>query len=126
MTVETVTSAVDIDPLDAGMPGPESAGRWPARNRPALGLRPVPAGGFAILVAGWALGPEGLRVLTTPLLDLIEPAVSMALALIGLSAGLDVRWNRGERRLLGIATTEAAITCLSVAAGVLAAGGLPV
>lgn len=44
----------------------------------------------ALLVAGFVLGPYGLNLLTPSLLQLLDPVVAMALAMVGVFIGLRV------------------------------------
>ena len=90
-------------------------------TRLALGLSPTPVAGWLLLVLGVAFGPHGLGVLSDPVLVAIDPAVSAALAGLGVIVGLDLNLRRPfEIRLATGAGLEAAITMLTVAAGVLA------
>ena len=113
------------DPLDSGIALTRPAARrkksWWLRDRMALGLSATPAPGV-LLVVGLALGPDGLNLLSRSVLTSIEPAVSAALAALGLLLGLgvDLRWQR-ERRLLGAASIEAGLTVVLVAGGILLA-----
>lgn len=90
---------------------------WPFR-RLALGLAPTPGPGLVLLLVGLALGPGGLGVLSGPVISALDPAVSVALAALGVFVGLDIRL-RGPRegRLLAAASLEAATTMLVVGAG---------
>ena len=47
------------------------------------------AGAVSLIALGLALGPSGLRVLTPELLELIDPAVPVALAALGVLVGLE-------------------------------------
>ncbi|MBI4484385.1 MAG: hypothetical protein HY655_00100 [Acidobacteria bacterium] len=91
--------------------------RWGSR-RLALGLSPIPRAGLALLLAGAALGPRGLGVLSESVLGALDPVVSMAFAALGVLAGLEiaVRPPR-EGRLLAAASLESAVTILMVGAG---------
>ena len=112
----------DADPLDVqlGAPPVAASGRW-MRSRLALGLSPTPRPGLVLLLAGMAIGPHGLRILSPAVLSFVDPAVSMALAALGAFVGLDLRVRRPrEQRLLLAASIESAVTLVVVAAGVLA------
>ena len=93
---------------------------WTFDRRLALGLLPTPVLGLLILFVGVALGPHGLSLLTPSVLSYLDPAVSVALAALGVlvGLGLDVRRPR-ERRLLAAASLEGGFTMLFVGAGVL-------
>ena len=61
-----------------------------ARRRFALGLSLMPGPGLALLLLGLALGPYGLGLLTESVLASLDPAMSVALAALGVLVGLDV------------------------------------
>jgi hypothetical protein len=74
-----------------------------------------------LLLVGLALGPQGLGLLSDTVLTALDPAVSVALASLGVFIGLDLRLGRSrEKWLMAAATVEAATTIILVAAGVLA------
>lgn len=101
--------------------GPEAAPRaWKFDRRLALGLSPTPVLGLFVLLLGVALGPHGLSLLSPSALSYLDPAVSVALAALGVlvGLGLDVRRPR-EGHLLAAASLEAGLTMLLVGAGVL-------
>ena len=93
---------------------------WTFDRRLALGLLPTPVLGLLVLLVGVALGPHGLSLLTPSVLSYLDPAVSVALAALGVlvGLGLDIRRPR-ERRLLAAASLEGGFTMLLVGAGVL-------
>ena len=95
-------------------------GPWRFDRRLALGLSPTPVLGLLVLLLGLALGPHGLSLLSPPVLSYLDPAVSVALAALGVLVGLgfDVRRPR-QGRWLAAATLEAGLTMLVVGAGVL-------
>jgi hypothetical protein len=98
--------------------------RWGARSRLALGLSPTPHPGIVLLLAGVALGPHGLGLLSDPVLSALDPAVSVALASLGVFIGLDLKLGKTrEKWLMAAATAEAGMTVVLVAAGVLAISG---
>jgi hypothetical protein len=92
--------------------------RWPTR-RLALGLSPTPSPGLALLLLGMALGPQALGVLSTGVLASLNPAVSAALAALGVLVGLhiNVRQPR-DGRLIAAATVESVTTIVLVGGGV--------
>jgi hypothetical protein len=111
------TSADDPVASDARAALDPGRSRWPFR-RLALGFSPTPHSGLMLLLVGAALGPAGLRVLTGSMLSTLEPPVSVALVALGVLVGLDlVARPPGEGRLLAVASLDAAITILIVAAG---------
>ncbi|HEX2344446.1 MAG TPA: hypothetical protein VHI98_28500 [Vicinamibacterales bacterium] len=114
------------DPLDArlgyvteaGRPSPR---RW-MRVRLALGLSPTPAPGLVLLPLGVALGPYGLGLLSPTVLSHLDPAVSVAIATLGVFIGLGLDARRPyEGRLLAAASVEGALTISLVGAGILIA-----
>jgi hypothetical protein len=100
--------------------------RW-GRRRLALGLSPTSGAGLALLLAGVAIGPRGLGVLSATTLGSLDPLVSLALASLGVLVGLDLRLGgRQEWRLLGAGSLEAGVTIGVVALGSqLAAAAVP-
>ncbi len=115
-------SVLGADPLDSRVARrPLAAGRRESslRRRLAAGLSATPVPGL-LLAVGLALGPEGLNLLSRGVLSYLDPAVTAALAALGLLVGLGVDWRRGrELRLLGAASLEATLTMLLVGVGVL-------
>jgi hypothetical protein len=93
---------------------------WRFERRIALGLSPIPVLGLFGVLVGIALGPHGLNLLSRSVLSYLDPAVSVALAILGVLVGfgLDVRGPQ-ERRFLAVATLEAGLTMTLVGAGVL-------
>lgn len=115
----------DVDPLDSRLGRVRSGGerterRWGSPMRLALGLSPMPRQGLVLLPLGMALGPRGLGVLTEGVLTSLDPAVSVALAALGVFVGLDLTVRRDrEGLMLAAASLEAAVTILMVTAGAL-------
>jgi hypothetical protein len=72
------------------------------------------------------LGPNGLNVLSLPVLAYLDPALSVALAALGalVGLGLNTRYPR-EALLFAASSLEAALTTLIVAIGILAVSVLP-
>ena len=88
------------------------------RTRAALGLRRLTAPALLLVPLGYALGPSGLGVISITLLGYLYPVVAVGLAALGIFVGLGLRLDApSERRLLGIASLEAAITIAVVAGG---------
>jgi hypothetical protein len=113
------------DPLDARL-GYVTEARRPARRwmrvRLALGLSPTPAPGLVLLPFGVALGPYGLGLFSPAILTHLDPAVSVAIATLGVFIGLGLDPRRPyEGRLLAAASVEGALTISLVGAGVLIA-----
>lgn len=82
---------------------------------------PEYAGALSLIALGAALGPSGLGVLTPQLLALVDPAVPVGLAALGVLAGLELR--PPARTELGGAAITASLD-LAVAAAVAAAAAL--
>jgi hypothetical protein len=95
-----------IDPIDAQLEGSAAA---------ASRLGPFPA---LVLLAGIALGPEGLAVLTPARLAFLDPITPVAVAVIGVAAGLNLRVGATNFRLFIAAQTHALITAAVVGLGV--------
>jgi hypothetical protein len=111
-----------VIPAPANRAGAGIAGSRPARRRLALGLSPMRGSGLVLLPLGFALGPRGLNLLTEPVLGALDPAVSVALAALGVFVGLDVAVRHPrEGRLLAASSVLAAITMAIVGGGVLLA-----
>jgi hypothetical protein len=110
------------DPLDArlGYPGPSApSSRRRTGARLALGLSPTPVPGLVLLPLGMALGPHGLGLLSPGVLAFLDPAVSVAIATLGVFVGLGLEARRPqEGRLLAAASLEAALTVALVVGGV--------
>jgi hypothetical protein len=108
------------DSVDSGPPASIESSR-PARasrGRLALGVAPTLQPGLFLVLLGVALGPRGLSVLTDTVLATIDPAVTVALAALGVYAALDLKL-RGARegRVLALASLEAAVTIVVVGVG---------
>ena len=102
------------DALDAAIPAPATHTlRWlqPLRTRAVLGLTPVVAPAVLFVPIGAALGPAFTNVLNPTALGYLEPMVAVALAVLGVFAGLalDLRGQR-DRRLFAAASLEALAT----------------
>jgi hypothetical protein len=71
-----------------------------------------------LLLAGIALGPYGINVLSAATLSLLAPAIPVALAALGVLVGLSVGHRRtGDRRVLAAACLDGTLTLLLVSAG---------
>lgn len=87
------------------------------RTRAALGLRPLTAPALLFVPLGAALGPAGLGWVPAETLGHLYPVVAIALAAIGVFVGFGVTLDHArERRLLALASLEALITIVIVAA----------
>jgi hypothetical protein len=75
---------------------------------------------LTLLALGAVLGPNGLALLTRSVLSLIDPAVPVALAALGVLVAFRLpRRRSGEPALFAAASLESAITGVMVAAGIL-------
>jgi hypothetical protein len=75
-----------------------------------------------LLVTGAALGPHGLVLLTPQTLAFLDPASPIALAALGVIAGLSIRTGRADRRIVAASGAQAMVTAIVVASGVLVVG----
>jgi hypothetical protein len=112
------------DPLDITIVRPPSTWlqRVAARLRThaAFGLAPVLAPTLLFVPLGYLLGPPGLNLLTASVLEHLTPAVSIALATLGIFVGMALgRRPHWDRRLFLAATFEATVTIVIVTAAVL-------
>lgn len=81
-----------------------------------------------LLLAGVALGPHGIHLLSVGTLALLAPAIPVGLAALGALVGLSLGGGRtGDRRLFAAASLDAAVTMLLVSGGLaaLAFAGAP-
>lgn len=116
------TPGSEDDPLDSrlGTVALEGRGGWQLRRRLSIGLSPTPRLGLILLPLGVALGPRGLDLLSNRVLNALDPAVSAALAALGVLIGLqfDIR-RRRQWALAGVASLGAVLTTVLVGGGVL-------
>jgi hypothetical protein len=111
----------ETDPIDSRLGTVAADGRgWRSRRRLSIGLSPTPRLGLILLPLGVALGPHGLDLLSNRVLAALDPAVSSALAALGVLIGLqfDIRRSR-QWRLAGVASLGALMTTLLVGGGLL-------
>ena len=121
------------DALDAIIPPAPARGgpSWlqPLRTRAVLGLTPVVAPAVVFVPIGAVLGPSFTNVLNPTVLGYLDAVVAVALAVLGVFAGLalDLRGER-NRRILTAASVEAIVTLLAVGGAflvLLGSWGLP-
>lgn len=87
----------------------------------SLGWSATSAPVALLLVAGIALGPQGINLLTPAALSLLDPVVPVALAALGVLVGLGVGDRRADdRRVLAAACLDTAVTMLVVSVGIAA------
>jgi hypothetical protein len=94
----------------------------PAFERLRLGWSATSLPIAPLLLLGWLLGPQGVGLLSSSVLAAIDPAVPVALAVLGVLLGLDIATRRrGARPLLISSSLEATATAIFVGVGVAAA-----
>ena len=113
-----------FDPIDVQL---QRSGATAARLLPKspFGARDWSTGGFPallLLLSGAALGPHGLVLLTPQAVALLDPATPVALAALGVVAGLSVRTGRADRWIVAASSTQAMVTAILVGTGVFIAG----
>ena len=99
--------------------------RWRSQIQLARGLAPTPRPWLLLLITGVAFGPYGLGILSGTVLNVLDPAVSAALATLGAFVGMevDIRRMRGSPSLVA-GSVEAFATLVTVAGGMLAVHSL--
>ena len=108
------------DPLDAAIPPPPSVGpSWlqPLRTRAVLGMAPVVAPAVLFVPIGALLGPSFTNVLTPTVLGYLDGVVAVALAVIGVFAGLELDLRGRQNRRLFVAASLEAIVTLALVGG---------
>jgi hypothetical protein len=113
-----------FDPIDVQLrQSGATAGRLSPKSR--FGALDWSTGGFPallLLLSGAALGPHGLVLLTPQAMALLDPATPVALAALGVVAGLSVPTGRADRWVVAASGTQAMVTAILVAAAVFKAG----
>jgi hypothetical protein len=115
------TPGSEDDPFDSRLGAVAAAGRgWRSRRRLSIGLSPTPRLGLILLPLGLAFGPRGMDLLSDRVVTALDPAVSAALAALGVLIGLqfDIR-RRRSLTLAGVASCGALLTTVMVAGGLL-------
>jgi hypothetical protein len=114
---EVQTGEVAVDRLAAATP-PAQPRPWHVRFGLSWSSGAVPV--VLILLLGVVLGPEGLAVLTPGVLLVIDPVLPVAIAALGILAGLEFMRPAAPHRwsLLGKASIESLLTTVVVAVGV--------
>ncbi len=119
------TTPTDIDPLDLqldrlGAAPVRHRRRFPWQTRLAVSWSTGSFPAVLLLLLGIGFGPEGLALLTPGVLTLIDPAVPVALAALGVVVGLGIPLRRSrEGRLFAAATIESLVSGALVAGGTL-------
>jgi hypothetical protein len=80
----------------------------------APGLSAMPAPPSVFLIAGLALGPGGLNLLSSNVLSVLDPVISVALAAIGSLVGMELSLRRSYILALGGATLQASATAMVI------------
>ncbi len=108
-----------IDPAAARAAAPESPGQWARHFPQRLGRHIMTAPVALLLLAGTALGPEGVNLLSPTVLASLGPLVPVAIAALGVIVGMGAGDRRAERPGLFVAATfDATLTAAVVAAGI--------
>ena len=103
-------------------PGPDEPGSAPRPKgwRHVLSWSGQAAPVAVLLLVGIGLGPRGISLLS-PVMPLLDPAVPVALAALGVLVGLGLGDRRaGEWRLIGAAGLHSLVTMLAVSGGLAA------
>ena len=126
MRSQTRSDSFDLlglrDLPDADEPGQDEPGPAPRPKdwRHFLSWSGQSAPVAVLLLAGVGLGPRGINLLS-PVMPLLDPAVPVALAALGVLAGLGLGDRRaGEWRLIGAAGLHSLVTMLAVSGGLAA------
>jgi hypothetical protein len=116
--LDVLEPSFDVSRDDGGGPLPSGAARRARRWRRLWAWSATSAPIALLLVAGMAVGPRGLSLLSATTLALLDPVVPVALAALGVLVGLSASVRRTDTpRTLAIATLAAAVTMLVVSAG---------
>ena len=111
---------LDVNLREAAAPPRLRAIDFLLRTRVALGLQPVTAPAVLFVPLGFVLGPQVLGLLPRTVITHLDPAVTVALAAIGIFIGMGLETgDRENRRLLGAASVQAFLTILTVASATL-------
>ncbi len=109
------------DALDAAIPPvPVRALPWfpwlrPLRTRAALGMPPAVAPAVLFVPIGVLLGPSFANVLSPTVLGYLQAVVAVALAVLGVSAGLGLNLKgERDRTLFAAASVQALVTLVVV------------
>jgi hypothetical protein len=112
------TGEVEIDRIETAPSPPAHALPWHVRFGLSWSTGAVPV--VLILLLGAVLGPGGLALLTPAVLAVIDPALPVAVAVLGILAGLEFTRPAAPNRwaLLRKASIESLLTGVLVAAGI--------
>ncbi len=118
ITSDLPTGEVSVDRIQSLAPVPSRALPWHVRFGLSWSTGAFPV--VLILLLGAGLGPEGLAVLTPGVLLVIDPVLPVAIAALGILAGLEFTRPAAPNRLslLAKASLESLLTGILVAVGV--------
>jgi hypothetical protein len=118
ITSDIPTGELAVDQIQATAPVPSRTLPWHVRFGLSWSTGAFPV--VLILLLGAALGPEGLAVLTPGVLRVIDPVLPVAIAALGILAGLEFTRSVAPNRLslLHKASLESLLTGVLVAVGV--------
>ena len=92
--------------------------RWPRDWRHALGWSATSAPVAFLLGIGIVLGPQGMSLMSRPLLSSLDPVIPVAVAALGVLVGLGVADRRpGDRRVFTAACLDAGVVMILVWVG---------
>jgi hypothetical protein len=107
--------SADPEPQDTVPPAWHASPGW----RRLLGWSAISAPVALLLTAGIVVGPQGMNLLSSTALSLLDPVVPVALAVLGALVALGTGDRRtDDRRLFMVGCLDALITALVVSAGV--------
>jgi hypothetical protein len=112
------TGEVELDRIETAASPPARALPWHVRFGLSWSTGAVPV--VLILLLGAVLGPGGLALLTPAVLAVIDPVLPVAVAVLGILAGLEFTRPAAPNRwaLLRKASIESLMTGVVVAAGI--------
>jgi hypothetical protein len=118
ITSDIPTGELAVDQIQSTAPVPSRTLPWHVRFGLSWSTGAFPV--VLILLLGAALGPEGLAVLTPGVLRVIDPVLPVAIAALGILAGLEFTRPAAPNRLslLHKASLESLLTGVLVAVGV--------
>ena len=118
IATEVQTGEIEIDRIGATRSAASRALPWHVRFGLSWSTGAVPV--VLILLLGVALGPEGLAIITPAVLAVLDPVIPVAVAAIGILAGLEFTRPAAPNRwpLLRKASIESLLTGVLVTLGV--------
>ena len=115
---DTQTGGVEIERIETAPARPAPVLPWHVRFGLSWSTGAVPV--VLILLLGTVLGPGGLAVLTPAVLGVLDPVLPVAVAALGILAGLEFTRPAAPNRwsLLRKASLESLLTGILVTAGI--------